>query len=252
MAFATCLKAPCAKPFEANAGGAEIAQDLMDEFLPERDSEVFWESVEDNLRAGRLRLVFVADDIPATLRRVIEFLNEQMDRTEVIGVEVKQYVGEGRTTLVPRILGRTTAAMRVKPTSGTYAEDLASADQSVRDADRLLTEWASSTSATTRDTRRAKQFKTSDGEFLFQFYPMWSAIEVPVQRLRDAGRDDLADKVRTAFQALTRENLSERALYIPAHDIVSNWTDLTELAIPALVGALKQIRYADAGQAPQQ
>ena len=47
----------------------------------ERDVEKFWEDVETNLRAARLRLLFVADSIPNELARVVEFLNEQMPRT---------------------------------------------------------------------------------------------------------------------------------------------------------------------------
>jgi hypothetical protein len=44
------------------------------------------------------------------LRRVVEFLNEQM-AAEVIAIEVKQYVGpEGLRTLVPRVIGQTAAA----------------------------------------------------------------------------------------------------------------------------------------------
>ena len=76
---------------------------------PELDSEVFWERAQENLRAGKLRLVFVSDQIPRELRRVIEFLNGQMS-AEVLGIEVKQYVGEGVTTLVPRLVGQTAEA----------------------------------------------------------------------------------------------------------------------------------------------
>ena len=228
--------------FETGAGGPDRAQKLTSDFLQEQDVDAFWDRVEDNLRSGRLRLVFVADVIPATLRRIIEFLNEQMDRTEVIGVEVKQYVGEGRTTLVPRVLGRTTAAMRIKPETGTYGDDLAAAEQSVRDADRLLIEWASSSAVTTRDTRRARQFKTPEGDFLFQYYPMYAALEIPIQRLRSAGRDDLADNVHAAFQSLTAAHLSQKALYFPALDIVTKWTALSKQAIPALIQALVEIR----------
>lgn len=65
------------------------------------DVEEFWQRADENLRAGRLRLVFVADEIPRELRRVIEFLNGQM-LAEVLGIEVRQYVGEGLKTLVPK------------------------------------------------------------------------------------------------------------------------------------------------------
>jgi hypothetical protein len=39
--------------------------------------------------------VFVADEVPPELRRVVEFLNGQMDPAEVLAVEVKQYVNDG-------------------------------------------------------------------------------------------------------------------------------------------------------------
>ena len=62
-------------------------------------------------------MLFVADEIPAELERVVEFLNEQMDSAEVLGVEIKQYVGEGLKTLVPRVVGKTAVAERTKGTS---------------------------------------------------------------------------------------------------------------------------------------
>lgn len=71
----------------------------------EGDMEGFWEQVNTNLRAGKVRLVFVADEIPGELQRIVEFLNAQMNPTEVLAVEIKQYVGEGIKTLVPKVIG---------------------------------------------------------------------------------------------------------------------------------------------------
>ena len=73
----------------------------------ELDVEDYWERAADNLRAGKVRLVFLSDEIPRELRRVIEFLNGQMNPAEVIAIEVRQYVGEGLKTLVPRVIGQT-------------------------------------------------------------------------------------------------------------------------------------------------
>ncbi len=70
----------------------------------------FWERVATNLAARRLRLLFVADKIPDELARVVEFLNEQMPKIEVLAVEVKQFRGESTQTLVPRVIGRLAAA----------------------------------------------------------------------------------------------------------------------------------------------
>jgi len=81
----------------------------------------FWERTSTNLRAGKVRLVFVADVLPAELCRVIEFLNTQMSPAEVIGIEVRQYVGQGLKTLVPRVLGRTAEAQQRKGRTGSAA-----------------------------------------------------------------------------------------------------------------------------------
>lgn len=69
--------------------------------------EAYWDKVEDNLRHGRVRLIFIADHLPPELRRIIEFLNDQMEEAEVLGVELAQYVGSNLKALVPRVIGQT-------------------------------------------------------------------------------------------------------------------------------------------------
>lgn len=77
--------------------------------------EAYWQNVMTNLKVGRVRLLFVADEIPTSLQRIIEFLNEQMTETEVLGLAIKQYVStEGLKTLVPNIIGRTSTAVQTK------------------------------------------------------------------------------------------------------------------------------------------
>ena len=75
------------------------------------DPQDFWQQVESNLQNGRLRLVFVADKIPMELQRIVEFLNDQMARVEVLAVEVRQYVGQHAEqnvkAFVPRVIGQT-------------------------------------------------------------------------------------------------------------------------------------------------
>ena len=72
----------------------------------EPDADGFWQQVTTNLAARRLRLLFVADEIPDPLERVVEFLNAQMPNIEVLAVEVKQFRSKSTQTLVPRVLGR--------------------------------------------------------------------------------------------------------------------------------------------------
>ncbi|MCL1803892.1 MAG: hypothetical protein FWG30_09740 [Eubacteriaceae bacterium] len=79
------------------------------------NEEAFWQNADMNLRNGNVRLLFVADSIPASLQAIIEFLNKQMRDTEVLGLEIKQFVGEdGSKTLVPNLVGRTAGAIQAK------------------------------------------------------------------------------------------------------------------------------------------
>ncbi len=67
-----------------------------------------------DLQERNIRLLFVADEIPTELQRIVEFLNEQMDRTEVLAVEIKQFIGGEQTGLVPRVIGQTAEAQQKK------------------------------------------------------------------------------------------------------------------------------------------
>lgn len=104
--------------FEATCGSDP--EDVIGTFLgPDSDPEEFWQRVKTNLQAGKVRLLFVADEIPSELRRIVEFLNAQMTQAEVLAVEIKQYVGQGLKTLVPRLYGQTAEAERRKGPRGT-------------------------------------------------------------------------------------------------------------------------------------
>lgn len=96
------------------ASGGDPATALAEFLRADGTPESFWNAVKVNLQAGRIRMVFVADDIPPELRRVVEFLNNQMDPAEVLAVEVKQYVGGNFRGLVPRVLGMTEQGNRKK------------------------------------------------------------------------------------------------------------------------------------------
>lgn len=88
---------------------------LSDIDIEEEKEELFWQNVSSNLRSGKIRLLFVADEIPISLQRIIEFLNEQMTYTEVLGIEIKQFISDTNfKTLVPRVIGRTASAVQTK------------------------------------------------------------------------------------------------------------------------------------------
>ena len=94
--------------FEEHEDSDLYLSDLLDQEEP--DHEEFWSQVETNLNAKNLRLLFVADRIPDELATVVEFLNEQMPRIEVLAVEIKQFRGDSGLILVPRVIGRRNSA----------------------------------------------------------------------------------------------------------------------------------------------
>jgi hypothetical protein len=105
--------------FVANCQRSGVdAEKRLREFLADNiDPEDFWERANRNLQDRKLRLLFVADIIPTELQRIVEFLNEQMNNTEVLAIEIKQFVGQqGLRSLVPRVIGQTTKAQTVKGT----------------------------------------------------------------------------------------------------------------------------------------
>lgn len=107
---------------------------LVDLLGSESDAEIFWAKVKVNLQAGRVRMVFVSDEISPELRRIVEFLNVQMDPAEVLAVEVKQYVGADFRGLVPRLVGQTSEAMQRKSAGVPVARSEAWSDEAFFEA----------------------------------------------------------------------------------------------------------------------
>jgi hypothetical protein len=112
-------------------GGPEAADTVVMKLLgleptdsAATEIEAYWAKVQENLHDGRVRLIFVADRLPGELRRIIEFLNDQMDRAEVLGIELVQYAGANIKALVPRLIGQTEVIRHKKQTEGTSKKRL--------------------------------------------------------------------------------------------------------------------------------
>lgn len=103
--IASAFDATCSQA--GTDSGAALA-----EFLgTQATAEWFWTAVGTNIRAGKLRLLFVADHIPSELRRIVEFLNGQMSPAEVLALELRQFAGQGLRTIVPVVFGQTREAV---------------------------------------------------------------------------------------------------------------------------------------------
>jgi hypothetical protein len=92
-----------------------LTADVADDARPQASDE-FWAAADRNLRDRRIRLIFVADKIPEELKRLVEFLNEEMNNVEVLAMEIRHYRVDGysRSVLVPEVVGATSRAQAVK------------------------------------------------------------------------------------------------------------------------------------------
>lgn len=217
--------------FQATCAPADPTEALLTTFPEIGDVEEYWARVRTNLSAGRLRLVFVADAIPLTLRRIVEFLDDQMNQAEVIAIEVKQYVddrGEVQT-LVPRVLGQT-ATRDKRPRSEPWDRDRIlralrerHAPEQVAVAEAIfawaqrsgLREWFGSGS---KDGSYQASVQLRDGRYLapFALYT-YGRIEVHFQYM--ARRPPFDDRD-------LREELRQRLNAIPGVDLTADQLEL--------------------------
>jgi hypothetical protein len=226
-----------------NADGADAAlQALTDD--PQVDLDGFLTVVEENLRQGRIRLVFLADVIPPELRSIVEFLNQQMRPAEVFAVELKQYLAPGVRTLIPRVIGATTLASQRKQSGAevSYDELLSGATQVARQVEQLSQELAIELGLTTRTSKRARQVVIG-GRTVFQFYPTWGehgALEVNIDQLRRSGFDAAADEVQALFgQISPAQKVAPKYPWIDGEAALSRWGDVKDLVRDTLMPALR-------------
>jgi len=87
--------------------GLEADEEIRRCVGEECDPDAFWQQAEVNLKAGRIRMVFVVEKLSPELRGIIEFLGKQMTPASVVAVEITRYASddEAVVTFVPRVFG---------------------------------------------------------------------------------------------------------------------------------------------------
>ena len=80
------------------------------------NKEEFLELIENNLREGQIRMLFFMEEAPMELKSIVDFLNKQMERSEMLIVEAKQYIKDGLKIVVPSLFGYTEQARMIKKT----------------------------------------------------------------------------------------------------------------------------------------
>jgi hypothetical protein len=110
---------------ETASGRGTTLEALIAEFeSPASGSiEEYFARMENNLREGQLRIVFFMDESPGELRSITEFLNRQMERSEILLVEARQYLSGTTRIIVPTLFGCTEEARSVKRTVSVNTAD---------------------------------------------------------------------------------------------------------------------------------
>ncbi len=125
--------------FWAKQGG-DLDEALRGEFGDDLDIEEFWNNIEANLRAGRIRLIIAADQLRPEVRRMIEYLNGEMQNSEILGPELKCYGNDTSSmVLVPQLVGQTQGSIGRRVSNSTSdvvlwtSEDLRTAYLQIQD-----------------------------------------------------------------------------------------------------------------------
>lgn len=116
-------------------------------------ADEYWAAVGENLARGRIRGFIVADEIPEELRRIVEYLNDQLGDSRFLALEVPQFKApDGVTTLVPQIVAGSLEPpikqASSRPSGQWDAERVIAAiddkgEPGAADAARALLRWAS-------------------------------------------------------------------------------------------------------------
>lgn len=201
---ATCLKE-----------GVDPEERLAEFLGPESDTEGFWERMDQNLRSGRLKMLFVADRIPDELATIVEFLNEHTrDHIEVRAVELRHFEGgDGLLTLVRRVVGETAQVKLRKRHSGelppvTVEEwldrEIGAEGTPERDGAEvwlsLMAELGAETGVTSRQGSIYARVATVDGK---EAYPLY---------LEDTGRANICFRYNHSRGRLANEELRRSVL----------------------------------------
>ncbi len=128
---------------------------------PVEDAYEFWKKVSANIRSGRIRLVFAADEIPNTLRVLIELLDRSMPDIDVYGVEISHHSIDGNEYLSTNVIQNSAKALTVADNESTNIK------WSDTDMEKYLLsaygEWAFPFYKTFRDKAQTLGFKCKYG-----------------------------------------------------------------------------------------
>lgn len=199
------------------------------------EPDSYWATVQTNLAADRIRLVLVADEVASEVRSIVEFLNRQMRETEVLAIEVKQYVDADGThqTIVPRVVGRTEAARAAKSPAGRTATtpfDFSTASPAFHDLVAKMDVVACELGLTVKAGRTGRNYQPAvlegGGKYTsgIGVYATDRGAEFHLGIFRELGADDLADDLLQRLRDVTGRPVNAASSpAIPCEALTLDW-----------------------------
>lgn len=192
------------------------------------DVDDFLARVDDNLQRGRLRLILATDVIPDEMRRLVGFLDDQLDRTRLYALELSRpALTDGETALPARV--QRPSSKRVAHSGGASVarrsrDDMLSqaTPETHTVLDRIET-LAHDLNLIIEHSPSALLLKTGARETLAAVYFPWNTIDIALQRLRDKGWSEQAERIHHALQTTTTKRLPARSPAVPTADALGNW-----------------------------
>jgi hypothetical protein len=207
----------------AETHGDHASERLLECCGGDVDPEGFWAQVGTNLRAGRLRLVFVADDIPPELQAIVEFLSAQMSDAQIAAIKVQQFGDGPASAVAAQRVGETTATRSDGTKSSSYSESLEGADDDFKQALARVEQWGVSRDMKLDNTSKARRLVLPCGEGAFYLYPQWGTLEVRVGPLRRNGYAERADEIAAMVGQLPTGKAAQMFPSVKTSTVRNQW-----------------------------
>ena len=190
-------------------------------FETDLELEDFWKLTENNLNNGKIRLLIAGDEIRPEVRRMIEYLNQEMEHVEVLGLELRCYGSDGNNlVLVPTIIGQSQIRSDKRGNTSLKqlwtVEDLTNAFRSMQETilcDHYIKilEWAESNGSLMLVTAQNPAFgiESVTGRRLLSVYKkegVWLHVDPKVYQDAEIGRGALISKLSEADIYTSKED----------------------------------------------
>ena len=81
--------------------------EVLNNLYQNYEKEEFWEIFSKNLKNNRFKLVVLADKFYPSTERIIQYLNQETQNTNFIGLELMKFEVNENTVIVPKLIGST-------------------------------------------------------------------------------------------------------------------------------------------------